>query len=236
MAEKQSGLTQIFIGGILRWLLWVLLAEFLVLLIVSVVQIFLGQAFIIAYLKQQLTQQIDFFNHIKSTWAINQPATFIKTVTRNIEETIWQGLHLQDGLTYLKAIQDKQEAKNPFTQSITHRFPLLLNYTETLIASIQVFAVRLFVILMYLPLFWLLGFVAFVDGLTQRHLRKLQGARESSLIYHRASSALLPYFIVSNFLYLIIPIPINPSIWFLTFAVLFSVALTITVRTFKKYL
>ena len=89
---------------------------------------------------------------------------------------------------------------------------------------------------MYLPLFWLLGFVASIDGLTQRHLRKLQGSRESSLIYHRASSALLPCFIVSNFLYLIIPIPINPSIWFLTFAVLFSVALTITVRAFKKYL
>ena len=187
-------------------------------------------------LKQQLTQSINFFGHIKNTWLINNPVALIKSITRNIEETIWQGLHLQDGLAYLKELQDKQEAKNPFTQSITHRFPLLLNYIETLIATIQVFVIRIFAILMYLPLFWLLGFVASIDGLTQRHLRKLQGARESSLIYHRASSALLPCFIVSNFLYLIIPISINPSIWFLTFAILFSMALTITVRTFKKYL
>lgn len=236
MAEKQSGLTQIIIGSILRWLLWILLAGFLVLLIVSVAQLFLGQAFVLTYLKQLLLKNIDCFNYIKSTWLINNPVAFIETVTRNIEENIWQGLHLQDGLTYLKELQDKQEAKNPFTQSITHRFPLLLNYIETLITAIQIFAVRIFIILMYLPLFWLLGLVASIDGLTQRHLRKLQGARESSLIYHRANSALLPCFIVSNFLYLLIPIPINPTIWFLTFAVLFSMALTITVSAFKKYL
>ena len=147
MAEKQSGLTQIIIGGILRWLLWILLAGFLILLIISVVQIFLGQAFVLAYLKKQLIQQTIFFEQIQSTWAINQPATFIKIVTRNIEENIWQGSHLQDGLTYLKELQDKQEAKNPFTQSITHRFPLLLNYIETLIATIQVFVIRIFAIL-----------------------------------------------------------------------------------------
>jgi integrating conjugative element membrane protein (TIGR03747 family) len=100
----------------------------------------------------------------------------------------------------------------------------------------QVFAVRLAVLTLSLPVFLMFALVAIVDGLVQRDLRRWSGGRESSFVYHHAKRAVFPFVILAWVVYLACPVSVHPSLVILPFAVLFAAALAVTVSTFKKYL
>lgn len=107
---------------------------------------------------------------------------------------------------------------------------------EIFLTLLHCLIIRFIVVVLFLPLLGLIGVVGFIDGLTQRHLRKRQGARESSVQYVRAREWLAPSFFGAGVLYVGLPMTLNPVMWFLMFAVLFSVLLSIAARTYKKYL
>jgi integrating conjugative element membrane protein (TIGR03747 family) len=95
---------------------------------------------------------------------------------------------------------------------------------------------RLKMMSLFLPLFGLTGIIGFIDGLTQRTLRRWQGARESRIIHHRVKSVIFPLLLSSGMCYLALPLSMNPSILFGSFALLFGAVVSIAVRTYKKYL
>ncbi len=100
----------------------------------------------------------------------------------------------------------------------------------------QVFTVRLVILVLSLPVFVLFAWVALVDGLVLRDLRRWGGGRESSFVYHYARKATLPLFLCAWVLYLVSPISVHPSWILLPFALAFALAVRITASTFKKYL
>ena len=53
--------------------------------------------------------------------------------------------------------------------------------------------------------------IGIVEGLVARDIRRFSGGRESALLYHRAKKYIPVTFLVSIFLYLILPININPQ-------------------------
>ena len=60
--------------------------------------------------------------------------------------------------------------------------------------------------------------------------------RQSSFVCHYAKKAAIPLIIMAWVLYLELPFSLHPSWIILPFALAFAFAVTITARTFKKYL
>lgn len=92
----------------------------------------------------------------------------------------------------------------------------LANYETIQVAmtGIQLFGVRLAVLLTSLPLFGLVYAVAMADGLAQRAIRRAGGGHESSSIYHRAKYLQISLLSTITALCLLLPVSVNPR-WIL---------------------
>lgn len=109
---------------------------------------------------------------------------------------------------------------------------------EYLIAGVtvvEIFAVRVAVILMSLPLFLVVGLVALTDGLVERELRRWGGGREAGDVFATSKRALAPAIALPILIYLSLPISIHPSLIILPFAGVFAFAIWIASASFKKY-
>jgi integrating conjugative element membrane protein (TIGR03747 family) len=100
----------------------------------------------------------------------------------------------------------------------------------------QLFAVRLAILTLAMPIFLLFSLVALVDGLVQRDLRRWGGGRESSFVYHYAKKAAFPLVVLTWVIYLALPFSLHPSWVIVPFATLFALTVAVTASTFKKYL
>jgi len=110
---------------------------------------------------------------------------------------------------------------------------------EFLVAAMQitqVFCVRLAVLSLSMPVFFLFGLVGLVDGLVRRDLRRWGGGRESSFVYHYARRSVLPLMVSAWVIYLALPFSLHPAWIVLPFAALLALVITVTAGTFKKYL
>src|SRR5690606_418885 len=76
--------------------------------------------------------------------------------------------------------------------------------------TVLVFVVRLLVLCLMLPLFFMAAFVGLVDGLVRRDIRRFGAGRESGFIYHRARATLVPLLVLPWVTYLAIPISVSP--------------------------
>lgn len=102
--------------------------------------------------------------------------------------------------------------------------------------TVLTFLVRVFVLVLTLPLFLLAAFVGFVDGLVRRDIRRFGAGRESGFIYHRAKASLMPLAVLPWVMYLAMPVSVHPLLILLPSAVLLGIAMDIAAATFKKYL
>jgi integrating conjugative element membrane protein (TIGR03747 family) len=123
---------------------------------------------------------------------------------------------------------------------LTERFigtnPVIAEYYQAAINTIEVFAVRLAILTLSAPVFVLFGMVAVTDGLVQRDLRRWGGGRESSYLYHRAKHWVIPTATISASLYLSAPITVNPAYIIVPCAAFSAMLLRIMMATMKKYL
>lgn len=95
---------------------------------------------------------------------------------------------------------------------------------------------RLAIAVFALPAFALACLVGVVDGMVKRDLRRWQGGRESSFVYHHAKRY-TKWALTAGFgFYLTWPFGgINPTWMVLVFTVLVAFTLSVTVASFKKY-
>lgn len=117
--------------------------------------------------------------------------------------------------------------------------PVLLPLQPYLMAiglTLQLIGLRLILWAQLLSLFGVLGSVGLIDGLSQRAIRRYEGGRESTLIYHQAKQGMLVILFASLAVYLLWYLPTPPAFILMPFALLFSIALQVTARQFKKYL
>ncbi len=120
---------------------------------------------------------------------------------------------------------------------VLHRlFRPLARFALAAMQITQVFCVRLAVLSLAIPVFFLFGLVALVDGLVRRDLRRWGGGRESSFVYHYARRSVLPLMMSAWVAYLALPFSLHPAWIVLPFAGLVACVITLTASTFKKYL
>ncbi|MGI9449095.1 MAG: TIGR03747 family integrating conjugative element membrane protein [Geminicoccaceae bacterium] len=112
----------------------------------------------------------------------------------------------------------------------------LHGYATAMVFITLVFAVRLAILILAMPVFALFALVALVDGLVERDLRRFSAGRESAYVFHLAKAAAAPMLLMTWAIYLAMPFSVHPSIVILPFAILFAVLVRMTAASFKKYL
>lgn len=112
---------------------------------------------------------------------------------------------------------------------------VIVPFLQTSLLVTQLILTRLAILVLAIPMFLLFGLVGMADGLMQRDLRKFGGGRESTFLFHRAKSWVVWLPTMGSFLYLTLPLAISPTFFLLPFAVIFGYMISVTMRTFKKY-
>jgi integrating conjugative element membrane protein (TIGR03747 family) len=114
----------------------------------------------------------------------------------------------------------------------------LANYEAIQVAmtGIQLFGVRLAVLLTSLPLFGLAYVVAMVDGLAQRAIRRASGGHESSSIYHRAQYFQVSLHCMFATLCLLLPLSIDPRWILLPGVTVLAILVHLQWKYYKKHL
>lgn len=123
------------------------------------------------------------------------------------------------------------------SQRVESGAALFVHYgIESTINVFFTFAVRLAICISSMPGFIVVAIVAFIDGLTERDIRRDCGGMESAMIYHHAKRFIIPSVLISFGLYLTLPVSIHPSLIFLPVMGLFGFAIYTSSSTFKKFL
>ena len=107
---------------------------------------------------------------------------------------------------------------------------------ETAVLGLQLFAMRVAVLVLSVPLFVVVGVTAVADGLYGWLMRRTRGGRESGFIYHRAKRAVPAFLLLVWVVYLIPPTPMDPRWIMPPFILAFAIALRLRVAFFKKHL
>lgn len=113
----------------------------------------------------------------------------------------------------------------------------ILPIANAALLGAKLVVVRVYLLLRWFPLFFVVGFVGLVDGLAQRAIRRASAGRESALIYHNAKPLVMLSLLLGIFIDLVLPISVANAEWIaIASACLFAVAIQVTARSFKKYL
>jgi hypothetical protein len=107
---------------------------------------------------------------------------------------------------------------------------------ELFIAVTEIIITRFFIFLLAMPLFVLFLTIFMTDGLVAREIRKFRGARESTLIFHRAKLCMSFSFFVPLFIFLSLPVFISPMLFLIIQSLMLSISAHFAVKFFKKYL
>ncbi len=107
---------------------------------------------------------------------------------------------------------------------------------ETAMIGLQLYALRIGVLILSLPFLVIITAAAVMDGLLGWFLRRTSGDRESGFIYHRAKRCLGWSYVLFWVLYLLPPTPIDPNYLIPPFLVVAGVTTRLQVAYFKKFL
>ncbi len=142
---------------------------------------------------------------------------------------VWSGI---DELMQLAVNPAPLEGANEMMRSF-----VLSNWVflETAAYGLQLFALRLGVLALALPLFLITIFAAGTDGVTTWYKRRTNADRETGFIYHRAKRAIELTILTLAVVYLIPPIPLDPRVIIPAFSILLALAARVQVAYFKKY-
>lgn len=221
--------------GIAQSLKWLLLSLLASILIEWLGMIFWWPEQGLEHSRQMLVSELQYlssdFHH---SWLTHQPVQFARELSERFYTIAFEWTGVVDLIQWLTPTPGAGETG---VRPLLHRgYRPIADFVLAAMHISQVFAVRLAILILAMPVFGLFTAVALVDGLVRRDLRRWGGGRESSFVYHLAKKAALPMITMAWVLYLALPFSVHPSWIILPFALAFSFAVTITASTFKKYL
>jgi hypothetical protein len=141
---------------------------------------------------------------------------------------------MQQGMTYTLDLM------NILLQKIHHQTPLAskeisLVTSTIMFGTLNAVSSRLIIFVMHLPVLMTFLFIAIVDGLGQRDIRKHQGARESTFFFHRVNPLIGKLFYLGFLVYMSMPLVFTPTYILLPMAIILSVLTMISIKGYKKY-
>jgi len=205
-----------FVWDIISWVIIALLMNILI----ELLGIFMGwwsipgAAHSAFMLRQELIWINSDFSHV-----LGSPAD----TSVQFSNLVYQWLFVWFGVDYAKSLI-AMKAITPIAA-----------YFKAAITIIQLFSVRMVVILFSVPVFIIFALVGFTDGLMVRDLRRFGGDRESSYFWHYIVKMVKPMIITPFVLYLASPWSIHPNWAIMPFAVGLGFSIWLTTAKFKKY-
>lgn len=221
-------------GRRLTGVLWALKWFFIVCLLVLCVDLlyvlwpYPGKARGVATLKANLAVEVDLIGRL----ANDRSWTIIRTLGDAIYEVVFVWTGLDD---FMRRAVDPTPL-TPLNETM-RRFVLgNWAFLETAATGLQLFSLRLGVLVLAMPLFAITACGAAADGLITWYLRRTGAGRESGFIYHRTKRGLALSVLALWLVYLVPPIPLDPRWMIPPFLLIAGVAVRLTVAYFKKYL
>ncbi len=154
----------------------------------------------------------------------------------DVMRALYQGVFVSTGIDGMsreaaspQPAAEQSETLHDFANTL---WPLL----ETAMLGLQLFALRIGVLILTLPFLLLITAVAMADGYVGWYLRRTGGERESGFLYHRAKRGLAWSILLLWAVYFIPPIPMDPKYVLPPFLIASGIATRFHVAFFKKYL
>jgi integrating conjugative element membrane protein (TIGR03747 family) len=221
--------------GLAQCLKWLFLSLIFSVLIEWIGMLFWWEEQGLDHSRQMLVSELQFLGaDFHRSWLTAHPMQFASDLSDRFYHIAFEWTGIVDLIQWITPVPGLEESG---VRPVLHRFYRpVADYILAGMQITQVFAVRLTILTLAMPVFGLFTLVALVDGLVRRDLRRWGGGRESSFVYHYAKKAAIPLIIMAWVLYLALPFSLHPSWIILPFALAFAFAVTITASTFKKYL
>ncbi|WP_299314956.1 TIGR03747 family integrating conjugative element membrane protein [uncultured Halomonas sp.] len=185
--------------------------------------------------RRMLEQEIQYVHRdFGQSMLVTEPAAYVRLFADVSYHYLFKATGFEAAVIWLN--QPPDPLGSNLQQTLRGLYAGVADHVLAAMTITQVFAVRLAVLTLAMPVFVLFGLVAIVDGLVQRDLRRWGGGRESSFVYHHAKRLVFPSIVLTWVVYLGLPVSVHPNFVILPFALLSAVALAVTASTFKKYL
>lgn len=234
-ADARQGLLSCSLTLLAQGIQWLLLSMLFSILIEWIGMVLWWPDEGLDHSRQMLAAELGYLSaDFSRSLVTEEPAQFTAAIANRAYHGLFEVTRIADVIDWAS---DPSAVQGSTAASRLHAF--IYPVTEYALAAMQitqVFAVRLAILLLALPLFGMFALIAIVDGLVQRDLRRWRGGRESSFVYHWAKRAALPLLVLTWVVYLALPFSLHPSAVILPFASLFALSIAVTASRFKKYL
>lgn len=166
----------------------------------------------------------------KRSLLVESPKNYAINLTNTVHEYVFVKTGIQDSL-------QRGVASNTISNQIAAEyFRVAAYHALSAMYVTQVFLIRLSILTLSIPAFFIVGVIAAVEGLVHREIRKWEIGRERAAVYHYAKRGAGFFFIAPWVIYLAIPTSIHPNLVILPFVALFSLGIFFMTSLFKKYI
>ncbi|MFJ5434072.1 TIGR03747 family integrating conjugative element membrane protein [Pectobacterium sp. CHL-2024] len=167
---------------------------------------------------------------------MSEPVTLISGMVHQSYQWLFVDSGFISWLHQAKQMKPKDGAAQMFNWVGSWLALVLWEYLQATVYVTVIFAIRVGILVLSIPLFIMVAVTGIVDGLVRRDLRRYGAGYESSFIYHHAKRFVKPAMYGPCMLYLSWPTAVWPNLLLLPAAVLLGIVLSIVTGAFKKYL
>ncbi|HEN3613543.1 TIGR03747 family integrating conjugative element membrane protein [Yersinia bercovieri] len=235
---KQPGL---FIT--LFWLLpWKIIGILLASLLVSLLIEYAGMTFIwvgegAEHSRQVMLTESGYLSAgFTRSLMLSEPVTFISHWVQQGYQWVFVDSGFIGWLNDARQVHGSQGAVETLNRVGSWLAMALWDYLQATVYVTVIFAIRVAILVLSVPLFIMVSITGIVDGLVRRDLRRYGAGYESSFVYHHAKRYVKPAMYGPCMLYLAWPTAVWPNLLLLPSAVMLGVVLSIVTGAFKKYL
>ena len=224
--------------GLLRFAIWLLLGLFGNILMEWLCMGLLWPEESFSRSQKMLEAEIQYLEQdLQESLLTEQPTRFAVGMASQLNGLLFQktGIVKAVALTDQPKYWQQQQQSNRFTQIMYRFFASAHDYLVAAMVATQVYALRLSVLCLSIPVFVLAGLVGAIDGIVQRDLNRWRGGRELGQRYHLAKSFVAPALMLPWIVYLAWPTTLHPYFIILPFAGFLGWVMSIMTARFKKY-
>lgn len=157
---------------------------------------------------------------------------FLVGVSRSFYDAVFVSSGIDDMMRRAASLPQSDISKQTALEFVETLRPAI----ETAMIGLQLFALRIGVLILTLPFLVIVIAAAMADGFVGWYLRRTGGERESGFIYHRAKRGLAWSFLLLWIIYLLPPIPMDPKYVIPPFLLAAGITTRLHVAFFKKFL
>ena len=169
---------------------------------------------------------------------LQSPLPGAATLPAEVANGLYRTVYLDSGLDQqVRDLAGKHPSELGFGQKLDRTlFQIIGPALYAAMVGLQIFGLRLAMVVLFMPLFLLAVVGGGGDGWISRYLRRHRGERESGFLYHRFKRSIYFCLVAPISLYFLLPISLDPRLLFLPAAGVMGLTARMAVMWFKKYL